>query len=296
MDRDGIRIALRMPKLQWVLPICAAAAFASPVQAASLKKNGAWVATNEVDGCHLTANFGTGRQVVTAQLTRYQPGEPFELRLIGSGLLAPRRITITKLNFGLGATDRAPTMVGVTVNRPTLIIPSVRLDGWRARTAFDSMPAISPGDEARVNALTFEVHNGERYQLELGSMQRPMAALRECTDRLVAHWGYDPGQQARLQRRVTPTNETGTWLGQTDFPPDALKARENGIVHFRLDVGESGQVLGCHVIARTEPNSFADTTCRLVTQRATLLPALDESGKPIRSYHVQTVRWQARSY
>jgi hypothetical protein len=31
-----------------------------------------------------------------------------------------------------------------------------------------------------------------------------------------------------------------------------------------------------------------------VSQRAGFLPALDEHGTPIRSYYVQSVRWQAR--
>jgi hypothetical protein len=65
----------------------------------------------------------------------------------------------------------------------------------------------------------------------------------------------------------------------------------NGIVQFRLDVDAAGKITGCHVLHRTKPDLFADLTCRSITRRAKLEPALDAEGKPVRSFSVHKVLW-----
>jgi hypothetical protein len=67
----------------------------------------------------------------------------------------------------------------------------------------------------------------------------------------------------------------------------------NGLVQFRLDVDPGGKVAGCFILSRTSPDDFADITCRAMTRRARLQPALDAKGKPIRSYYVNKVIWLA---
>lgn len=284
------RLLIPLRALQVILPI-AAMTIAADAKAYTLERSGAWTVNHEPDGCRMSASFGQGRQTITAQFVRYQPGNAFELRLIGRSLGTPRATTITRLNFGLAGTDRAPTMVGVSGRQPLLLISYTRFDGWRRRDGSDDPPPISASQEAAVTALEFETGTSRRFQLRLGPMGRPMAALRACTDNLLAHWGYDPAVQGRLSRYAAPTNSPNTWLTPSDFPADALADDQSGIVHVRLDVGEGGEVLGCYVIAHTDPDAFSETTCRLIRERARMAPALDEQGAPIRSYYVTTVRW-----
>lgn len=274
-----------------VILLVAAMSFAVDAKATTLERNGAWTVNHEPDGCRLSASFGQGRNAVTAQFVRYQPGDAFELRLIGARLGTPYSITSTKLDFGLGGADRAQTMVGVAGRLPLLLIPSTRFDGWRYRQGHDDPPLVSVEQEAAVAALDFETGTSLRFQLRLGPMDRPMAALRACTDILLAYWGYDPAAQGRLTRYAGPTNSPNTWLTAGDYPPHALADNQSGVVHVRLDVGETGEVLGCHVIAHTNPDAFSEITCRLIEQRARMQPALDADGAPIRSYFVTSVRW-----
>jgi protein TonB len=118
-----------------------------------------------------------------------------------------------------------------------------------------------------------------------------MAQLRACQTDLLKSWGYDPAVQTTLTRPARPTSTAASWLKPDDYPAGAISLGQNGIVQFRLDVDADGKILGCHVLARTSPDVFADTTCRAVTRRATLVPALDAGGKPVRSFYVAKVRW-----
>ena len=118
-----------------------------------------------------------------------------------------------------------------------------------------------------------------------------MAEMRRCVDDLVKSWGYDPVQQATALRSVSSITPVRKWFESEDFPMDALLAHRSGVVQFRLDVDAEGKVLGCHILARTDPDAFADLTCRTLTKRAKLQPALDAQGKPMRSYFISKITW-----
>ena len=129
------------------------------------------------------------------------------------------------------------------------------------------------------------------YRLELRSMGAPMAALRTCMDNLLTHWGYDPAVVASLSRGVTPIGSPGNWITSADYPSKSLMQGHNGIVQFRLDVDEAGKILGCHILARTNPDEFADVSCRAVSRRAKLQPALDATGRPVKGFYITKVRF-----
>jgi TonB family protein len=107
----------------------------------------------------------------------------------------------------------------------------------------------------------------------------------------VKSWGYDPAVQAALSRPVTRSNAPTDWLKDSDYPDEATRRGYNGLVQIRLDVDSSGKVTGCHVLNRTNPDVFADLTCRAVTKRAKLQPALDAAGQPVRSFEVYSIVW-----
>ncbi|MEY4952630.1 MAG: hypothetical protein RL299_1054, partial [Pseudomonadota bacterium] len=104
-------------------------------------------------------------------------------------------------------------------------------------------------------------------------------------------WGYDPKQQAQLTRPVTPTKSPGSWLRSDDYPAGSLMKGHNGLVQFRLDVDSSGVVTGCYVLHRTNPDDFADLTCKLISKRAKFVPALGKDGQPVKSFFISKARF-----
>lgn len=260
----------------------------------SLPKDGPWVADYDVDSCRLAARFGKGDEAIVALFTRYVPGNWFDLSLTGDRLKRGEAQVQIKVGFGPGQSMRDVLATsGTRGGKPALLLGSNRLDGWTApETRTDTEPPpISVEQEAAVSQFTVQLNRARAYRLELGSMNRPMAEMRKCMDTLLTHWGYDPAVVATLTRPPTPTENPGTWASSTDYPSRALSKGLNGIVQFRLDVDEAGQVAGCRILARTDPDEFSVQTCKILSRRAHFLPALDAAGKPVKSFYVNKVRF-----
>lgn len=281
---------------------CAALAIAASSSAAgaaepfllSLQKKGPWVADYDVDSCRLAAKFGTGEQEIMLLLARFSPGDEFQLSLAGRPLKRGESEVLLKIGFGPNQTLREVwALTGTLGDKPLLLLGVQRLDGWEApkREGFVTPPAISPEQEEQVANLTLQLNRARAYRLELGSMRKPMAELRKCMNTLLNYWGYDPQVDAALTKRVVPVEAPSTWIRSADYPSKALRKGLQGIVQFRLDVSEGGLVTGCRILARTSPDEFADETCRLLTRRARFEPALDATGKPVKSYYVNRVRF-----
>jgi Gram-negative bacterial TonB protein C-terminal len=282
------------------VPPASAAANRSPV---SLGKSSKWEMRYDEDSCTLAAQFGANNDSVLLVLNRYDPGDGFDLRLYGKALRFGGGIKMPiEVAFGaqpllrMGAISATATDAAKT---PAVIISGARLDGWTfPEGKYDPSiqpPAVTPQQEATVTSITFKRPGAGPIQLQTGSMAGPMQAMRKCTDDLLRHWGFDPAVQGSLSRRVQPASDPGKWLRSGDYPNGALWNGENGLVRFRLDVEADGSVSNCRILFRTNPDSFADLSCKLLRERARLTPALDSGGKPVRSYYLSQVRWVAGS-
>ena len=272
-----------------------APAIAAPKAPETLTRTGNWVVNYDRDACHLLAEFGTGDDLLVMRLTRYQPGDAFDLNLYGRRLVTSAPRTMATLDFGPGAKPIETEAVnGRSGKLPLVMLGRARLDGWRSTGPDDDPPPLPPAQEAAVSGVTVKIDRKKPFRLEFGSLAKPMAQLRTCQADLVKSWGYDPVVQAGLSRPVRRAGPAVPWLRDTDYPMGAIAMGHNGIVQFRLDVEADGRISGCHVLARTSPDVFADTTCRAVMRRAKLDPALDAQGRPVRSFFVQKVTWQVQ--
>lgn len=269
---------------------------ASEAPATSLAHIGKWEINYDVDSCHLYGQFRTGADAVILTISQMQPGDSFEIKLIGQMFKGSPVETPIQLAFGAGAkmaTYQGLSMIaGESKKLAVVSITGLRIDGSIALPGVKQLqPEAMPEIEAMVTSITFKPHGGERYRLETGSMAKPMAALRACTTDLVQTWGYDPQIQAQLSKSATPIGNPGTWLTSVDFPKRSLSQGQSGQVDFRLDVDASGQISGCRVLYRTNPDDFSDLTCKLLQKRAKMMPALDVQGHPVKSYYVNRVVW-----
>lgn len=262
----------------------------------TLTRTGKWVVNYDRDACHLLAQFGTGKDVLAMRLTRYEPGDAFDFDLYGGRVAANDIVSKAKVDFGLRGTHvEADAINGKSGDLPVMLFGAMRLDGWESAKPEEIGPSLSPQQEAAVSGVTVKVRGKKPFRLEFGSLARPMAQLRTCQSDLLKSWGYDPAVQTTLAKPARPANSPADWLKSGDYPAGARMMGQNGVIQFRLDVDAQGKVAGCHVLARTSPDLFADVTCRSVTRRAKLDPALDADGKPVRSFYVQKVRWQMES-
>ncbi|MET0307206.1 MAG: energy transducer TonB [Sphingomonas sp.] len=263
-------------------------------QPESLTMSSKWAVDYDADACHLIARFGAGDDAVTARFTRFKPGDQFDFAVFGNRLNATGAIGSGTVDFGLR--DRPVTtsvMLGGMGKFPAVFFHSLRLDGAELVRRGDVLPDLSPEREAAVKGVTIAIRGKRAFRLEFGSLGKPMAALRTCLSDLVRSWGFDPEVQARLSRGATPLAAPQTWMTNGDFPAGAAAGGHSGFVQFRLDIEADGKVSGCHVLYRTNPDDFADLTCRILSKRAKLKPALDAQGKPVRSFFTNRVNWEA---
>ena len=295
--------------MRWNIPLLLAsiAVVASPVQAAKplvpipLAHVGPWEVNYDDDSCHLIGTFGSGDGRIIVRFTRFQPGDEFALTLIGKPMRTSSAKSFTKLDFGPladpqallsadGDSDSIPASVfgGLTlIDKPNPVrVPTVA-DALEAPQA----PDITPEQEALVRDLTIHTNNRKSYRLELGSMAAPMKALRSCSTDLIRYWGFDPAEQASLTRKATPIGNPGKWMNPRDYPSEMLRTGFGGLVNLRLDISETGSIAACHIQSKTNPDAFADLSCKLISKRGRFRPALDRNGKPIKSYYVSGVRW-----
>ena len=268
--------------------------------AISLPRIAKWEMKYQEDDCSLLALFAKGDDSVVMAITRTTPGDWFEMRLYGKMLGYGEINMPIEIAFDSGLPLKRTALSATTGTKKKVaaaIISDLRVDGFEPDPKMGPnfpVPTVSADQEAKVASITFKPAGKGRYRLETGSMGPPLAAMRTCTDNLLRHWGFDPLVEAKLSRRAMPAGNPAKWLGSNDFPQHALEQGMNGYLRFRLDVDPEGKVAGCRILYRTNPDEFADTSCKLLSQRGRFQPALDAAGKRVKSYYVNTVKWVSR--
>lgn len=262
----------------------------------SLSRVSSWEVNYDVDSCHLRAIFGTGNEKILMDLTRVRPSDTFDLTLYGKKL-ASSQLQVD-VWFAFGNFQRLQQMSALSgasnagEKLPLLLMPGLRVDnrfGYAPVTG--TWPKITPGDESAATSLTIKLSSSKPYRLETGSLAAPFGALRQCTDDLVKSWGYDPTVLAKMTKAPEAVGANPSWLTSNDYPTGALKRGQSGRLIVRLDVDATGKAQGCRVLYRVASDEFANLTCKLILKRAKFTPALDEFGKPIKSYYIRTINW-----
>lgn len=272
-----------------------AALLAGQVQAAStalvLEPSSPWSMDYAEDSCRLARIFGTGDQSVFFYIERFAPSTEQFVVVAGKPLSRYEKKPVG-LRFSPDAPLRESTIFWGTHGSfaPAVIAPTVDLvEKPAGEPSTDSLFAVvSPEREKSINA--FEVMTGKNVavRLNVGSMGAAFEAMRKCTDELVTHWGLDVEVHRTLTSRAIPRTSPGKWVTNDDYPSEALRKGAQGVVPFRLIVGADGVPTDCLVQRPTEPANFNEIACKLLMKRARFEPALDSTGKPVKSYYSST--------
>lgn len=101
-----------------------------------------------------------------------------------------------------------------------------------------------------------------------------------------------PPAPPRVAKALQARGNPGSWATDADYPPSALRAEEQGVTGFRLQVGPDGRVTDCTVTSSSGSSTLDDATCRLVTRRARFTPAEDASGNKIAAPYSNRITWR----
>jgi TonB family protein len=257
----------------------------------ALKQSDKWVANFDTESCQLITVFGEGDKKVLVRFSRYTPGDTFALDLFGKPFWSDANHNKVSIQFGPnGSLSERSSTNGKNGKMPMMMLGYADFLGrkWDAATP---NPPVTPADESAIRWLDVKVVGRKPLRLETGSMGRPMQVMRACIVDLYKSWGFDLEAMNTYRRSATPLGSPGNWLRSDDYPSAMVRAGGQGLVRFRLTVDEAGNVSSCHIQQRTNPDEFADLSCKLITKRAKFSPALDASGKPVASLYTNMVRW-----
>jgi hypothetical protein len=281
------------------LAICALLVAASSQAGAQdnpvLEPSSAWLLDYGEESCSLLRTFGTGDAMTRVLLTSY--GSWVGQRLVVVGAAVPRssaaigNVHYTLLPEGIQRDGRA--LLGRSGDSPAVsfgvrIAPfdpdrtdeeeDVTSSEWQERAAEPDGPV--PSFEAAVEGLRVVFDDHSTADFHLGSMGKPLEALRTCVDDLLASWGLDPVEQKARTRNATPDESTVARV-QRRYPSDMLRSGTGAYVPVRVMVDAEGQATSCVIQEQGIDQAFADATCDGL--RRIYRPALDAEGQPIDS-------------
>ncbi len=283
------------------LPI---AAFAAPKEPLRLKANGSWISDYQKDGCRLMRQFGDGENKSLIIMSRFAPQESFSLTLAGKPFKLTKGADVKiqfgpdeaeqDINFMTGTFGEMPSLVqagGMRLSPPSAS-EMAALEAEKKKSKLFQHVKIEPVGverEKRVKLLKIGRPLRQAVVLELGAMDKPLAALNTCITDLVSSWGLDAEKHRTMTRPVLPANAPGQWVTTNDYPSKMLTAGQPAIVEFRLEVDETGKATRCHIQQTTRPKEFDAAVCNGIMKKSKLTPALDAEGKPMKSYFQETV-------
>jgi TonB family protein len=97
---------------------------------------------------------------------------------------------------------------------------------------------------------------------------------------------------AQLPGQPQNNRNLATLFSDGDYPAEALRNGEQGIVSFELAVGVDGQVTGCTITNSSGSSLLDSTTCSILVRRARFKPATDASGKPLPDTFTGKIVWR----
>jgi TonB family protein len=88
-----------------------------------------------------------------------------------------------------------------------------------------------------------------------------------------------------------PRTELARLISADDYPPSALRLKQEGLVRFRLDVGPNGRVIGCMIRASSGSPALDAATCRILRSRSRFTPGRDVHNNPVPSTVTSEYFW-----
>ena len=257
-----------------------------------------WTMNGTESGCALRRAFGTVERPFTLEFQRFRPGDTFQLAIDGEDLSGLVRRNQVSIEYGdLGVDKDTSFQPGTTMRDGKEAVPSIFLSSEmrpseKTSGSFEhSKVLVTPAIEAAVKQVAV-VWGENRIVAVTGSLGKPFAAMRACTDGLVETWGLDPVVQNALTRSAVPQSPmTMVRAIQAAYPMTMASQGKQGRVNFRALVDAQGVVTECTTMKSYNERAFDDLACKVI-RRTKFDPALDKDGKPVASFYVETVNYR----
>jgi len=139
-------------------------------------------------------------------------------------------------------------------------------------------------------AVTVHADGGEDFSFRLAVMPALLDGLKKCTADLQQYWNMYGQRNGKM---ATPSKgDLRRIFNADDYPSDALRQGQEGLAQYMLLIDEKGSVAACHVMKPSGVPVLDAMGCQVIRQRAKFTPAVDATGRPMRSTYVTPpIRW-----
>lgn len=189
---------------------------------------------------------------------------------------------------------------------------TLRFEGSPARSSIDAQNEVGSthrgyagdGDDsllrrfASASAVHILTEDGRHLDyLELPPLGMALERLEQCSERLgplVISGPYPEGVFASAPVPPYPrraTADLGDIITDSDYPPQARAARQEGNVHFVMEIDATG-AMRCRVTVSSGWPLLDAATCGLLQARARYTPALDVEGNPTTDRRTGSYAWR----
>ena len=280
---------------------------ATAQEASVLSPSSAWNLNYGEDRCRLLRTFGDDDSPTVLIMEQVSPSDHFELIIAGDTLrwVNDDRHATLQMGPGYEAFERRFHEGTLGEIKSALVFGSISPvhGGLSAadKPASDEASAheriLHPMDvplaESGANIEWIEfAHRNRVIRLNTGPLAKALEGLTTCTADLVRSWGLDPEAVASVVANPEITNiEHVTRRIQRTYPSKALRRGEMATIHVRTIIDEHGQIASCTQLELTKAENFADAACNIILREAKFEPARDTSGKPVRMYSTNRIRY-----
>ena len=248
--------------------------------ATALEPTGKWNMSNGDTLCIAYRNYGSSAGTVSLSIVPSPNGETYEL-LVGSRYTAGERAIEEQgsVDFGSGPIN-AWALFYQTANR------SSDVHDFR-------IPAAEMARAESAPTMTLHISDSSDFTFALDSMPDVLRQLQDCTGELERRWNVGAEKKGEFSRLAHA--DLRTVFSPDDYPLQALRKEQGGSGRYLLLVDDHGKVEGCQVLQPTGAPVLDVTACLVIENKAKFAPALDRSGKPVRSTVVTpAISWQVR--
>lgn len=107
----------------------------------------------------------------------------------------------------------------------------------------------------------------------------------------LADYSEIPAASPDIAEPAHPTGNPGSWVTNDDYPPEALRGRQEGVVGFTLAIAPDGSVSGCRIEASSGYRALDEAVCTLLAARGEFEPARDADARPVMGHWSSRFRW-----
>lgn len=273
-----------------------------------LEPSGGWVLDMADDKCRMLRTFGVEERRTILLLEQWDPSEAMTWMVAGDATKGYRNRRKAHYAFGSGGDRGEIELVGKSFGEygaaigtsSTIVAKQPRPEGETRDYSIEprGLPALDSEAAEDITHLDIGTRAPDDIRLNLGSMKAPIEAMNMCMANLVEHWGFDVEEQSRVvQPPLAKNMQSVVTAIQKAYPMKAVARGAQADFHIRVSVGAEGRVEDCVLLNQTIAEDFdqARDPCYVFSKKAEFEPALDTSGKRVRSYYATRILYRIGS-